>query len=143
ERVRKNQLSLVISDDRMRISDEIVTPALCLGIPPEYLCEQLMWFPAHQFSAGKQHKTALFSRSTKALFSSARKWGDKNAQTDLAQRLVSDDCVVSQLTPTEQLQVVLGTVIAAFSDRHCKPGMGSVQRRVHAQPHMCALLFEV
>lgn len=143
ERVRKNQLSLVTGYDYRRISDEIVAPALCLGILPEYLCEQLMWFPAHQFSPGKQHKTALFSRSTKALFSSARKWGDKKTQTDLAQRLVSDDCVVSQLAPTEQLQVVLGTLIAAFSNRHCKPGMGSVQRRIYAQPHMSALLFEV
>lgn len=144
ERVQKNQLSLIITVDRLRITSEVVNPAIALGITPEYLCEQLMWFPEHQFALAKRHKTALYSSSSKkSFFGSARKWSNKRAQTDLAQCLVSDDCVVCALTPTEELQVLLGSVIAEFGEKHCKSGMGSVTRKIYSQAQTSALLVEV
>lgn len=146
DRVRQNQLSLLVADDRSRVIEDVLIPARALNIKPEYLCDQVMSFPDHQFDNNKRHKTVLYSQSTrKSIFGSARKWGGEEPRAHLAQCLVSDDYIVSEVAPTEQLQVVLGRCIAQFSDKHCRKGMdmGSVERRVYFQESTYRLLLAV
>ncbi len=56
--------------------------------------------------------------------------------------LASDDCVVSEIAPSERLQVLLGRMFAESSKKYCKKGMdmGSVNRKIHTQTHPAAAI---
>ncbi|KAJ8116051.1 hypothetical protein OPT61_g2442 [Boeremia exigua] len=144
-RVRQNQFSLLVSHDRLRIIKDVLIPARNLNIKPEYLCEHLMWYTAHNFDNAKRYNTYLFSKSTRGIFKSTRKWETKEALTHLAECLVSDDCVVSEIAPNEQLQVFLGRFIADFNVKHRRKGidMGTVSREIHVREHTRRLLQTV
>lgn len=146
DRVGQNQLSLLIAHDRSRITEDVVIPARILNTEPEYLCEQLMSYPKHKSQSEKRYKTVLYSQGGKnRFFGFARKWNNEDSRTHLAKCLVSDDCIVSAITPTETLQVTLGHFIAEFSNKHRKRGlgMGSVERKIYFQDSTYRLLQAV
>lgn len=137
ERAQQDQLSLLVANDRSRIVEDVLRPAKWFNIKPEYLWEHLMSFATHQFDVEKRHKTVLHSQSTRKILFFTRVWADKEAQAHLAKCLVSDDYVIAEIASNEDIQVMIGTTIARFADKHCKKsvGMGSVNREIHYQAH--------
>jgi hypothetical protein len=80
----------------------------------------------------------IFSQVAKKTFwSRSRKWDTTVARFHLAKCLVSDDCAIERIAPSRQVQVLIGTCIESFSEKHCKKDIivGSVNRKIHVAEH--------
>lgn len=145
-RVRNNRHSLLVAEECMDIVEEIVSPARNLKIEPGYLSEHLMNLPDHEFDHEQRGNAHIFSRVTrKSFWRGTCKWDTKEARTHLAQCLVSDDCVVERIAPSQNVQVLIGRNIETFSEKHCKKGinMGSVDRIIHVSEHTQRMLTAI
>ncbi|KAF3052759.1 hypothetical protein E8E11_011042 [Didymella keratinophila] len=138
DRVRNNRHSLLGREECVSIVENIIVPARTLHVEPGYLCEHLMNLPDHGFEREKRGTAHIFSQVAKKTFwSRTRKWDTTDARFHLAKCLVSDDCAIECIAPSRQVQVLIGTCIESFSEKHCKKdvNMGSVNRKIHVAEH--------
>jgi hypothetical protein len=142
ENVHQGNHSLLTRADQTLIVECIIHPAQDLGVDPAYVCEQLLSYRLHRCRPENRKSTLLY---TKTSIWSRTLGKHSKAQKLLASQLVSDDIAVAQLGTDsyEPLRLLLGRAIQEFDQKHCKLGMGKVNREVHAGPKSAALVVEI
>jgi hypothetical protein len=107
-----HQFSLILDIERKAIYSHVSVPASELGIAPGYALNLLRLYASHQGT--DIHKAGHYlRRSSIPLFG----W-TMQSPLFMAKRLVSDDNLVTAISPNEQTRLLLGRAIASFREKH-------------------------
>lgn len=137
-RFKQDTYSNLPQKDSLKLVENIIAPAVQLGINPGYFLEKVMEFRTHRCTPGREKESLLFTESSALRFLgcqlSAKRWWFKEQHKCLARRIVTDELVLNRVDMAEEVKTLVVKAIARFMRQYCQYDKTKVPRTIRLDP---------